>query len=357
MNIAFVTPSLSFGGRERVLSKLINFFSKKEGFNVHVILYSKTRDICFKINDNVIIHEPAFSAGKNDIVYAAKSLFFIRRTIKANQIDSMVSFEEKWNRFALLAVNGLKLRRIISNRNNPYRDYGFVDKKLAQWLYPKADVLVAQTKIAKEVYENKYKLKKCVVIGNPIDQLDVDFDSLERENSIVCVARLMKSKNHDRLIRIFSQTHNDGWKLVIVGGAFGKVDLSAGLKELARELGVEDKVIFTGASKDVNSYLLKSRIFAFTSDKEGFPNSLGEAMAAGLPVVSYDCVAGPSDMIDDGVNGYLVPVFDDELFAERLNYLMSHEVERQQMGEAARVKIKQFDAKSICEKFFDVITV
>ena len=67
----------------------------------------------------------------------------------------------------------------------------------------------------------------------------------------------MKSKNHDRLIRIFSQTHNDGWKLVIVGGAFGKVDLSAGLKQLAKELGVEDKVIFTGASKDVNSYLQK----------------------------------------------------------------------------------------------------
>ena len=131
----------------------------------------------------------------------------------------------------------------------------------------------------------------------------------------------------------------------------GKVDLSAGLKELARELGVEDKVIFTGASKDVNSYLLKSKIFAFTSDHEGFPNSLGEAMAAGLPVVSYDCVAGPSDMIDDGVNGYLVPVFDDELFIKRLDYLMSHEDERQQIGKAAREKIKQFDAKSICDKF------
>lgn len=356
MNIAFVTPSLSFGGRERVLSKLINFFSNKEGFNVHVILYSKKRDICFPINDNVIIHEPDYSVGKNDMVYALKSLLYIRKTIKVNQIETMVSFEEKWNRFALLAVNGLKLKRAISNRNNPYRDYGLVDRKLAQWFYPKVDVLVAQTKIAKEVYEKRYKLKKCVIIGNPIDQLDVDFDTLNRENNVVCVARLMKSKNHDRLIRIFSQTHNEGWKLVIVGGAFGKEDLSIKLKALAKELGVEEKVIFAGASKDVNSYLLKSKIFAFTSDHEGFPNSLGEAMAASLPVVSYDCVAGPSDMIDDGVNGYLVPVFDDDLFVERLNYLMSHEEKRQQMGKLALEKIKQFDANAICEKFFDVIT-
>lgn len=355
MKIAFVTPSLAFGGRERVLSKLINYFSCKEGFDVHVIMYSKTRNICFKINDNVIFHEPNFEAGKNDTVYAAKSLLFIRKTIKANHIDTMVSFEEKWNRFALLAVCGLKLKRIISNRNNPYRDYGFVDRKLAQWLYPKADVLIAQTKIAKEVYEKRYKLKKCVVIGNPIDQLDVNYDDTKRKNIIVCVARLMKSKNHDRLIKIFSQTHNDGWKLVIVGGAFGKEDLSIRLKALAKELGVEDKVVFAGASNDVNSYLLKSKIFAFTSDHEGFPNSIGEAMAAGLPVVSYDCVAGPSDMIDDGKNGYLVPLFDDEMFVEKLNHLMSHEEEKQRMGKEAKEKIKQFEATSICEKFFDVI--
>ena len=165
----------------------------------------------------------------------------------------------------------------------------------------------------------------------------------------------MKSKNHDRLVNIFSKTQNDGWKLVLVGGAFGKEDLSINLRKQIAELGLEDRVILAGASKDVNSYLLKSKIFAFTSDHEGFPNSIGEAMAAGLPVVSYDCIAGPSDMIDDGISGYLVPVFDDDLFVERLNYLMTHEKERHEMGKAAVEKIKQFDTAQICGKFYKVI--
>lgn len=354
MNIAFITPSLGFGGRERVLSKLINYCHDK-GDPVHVIMYAKERVVSFPIDGEVTMHEPNFSFGKNELLYAIKSLLYIRKTVKENHIDTIVSFEEKWNRFALLAVVGLKIRRVISNRNGPYRSYGFVDSKLAKWLYPQADVLVAQTKIAKDVYEKRYRLKKCVVIGNPIDQLNVNVDDNERENIVICVARLMKSKNHDRLVNIFSKTKNGGWKLVLVGGAFGKEDLSIKLKQQVAELGLEDKVVLAGASNDVNSYLLKSKIFAFTSDHEGFPNSIGEAMAAGLPVVSYDCVAGPSDMIDDGISGYLVPVFDDDLFVKRLDYLMTHECERREMGKAAVEKIKQFDSELICDKFYSVI--
>lgn len=355
MNIAFVTPSLAFGGRERVLSKLINYFSEKEGINVYVILYSKKRTISFPINSNVNIIMPDFNSSSNDIIYAAESLFYIRHKVKKCKIDILVSFEEIWNRFALLATVGLKLRRIVSNRNNPYRDYGFFDRKLAQWLYPKVDVLIAQTNIAKEVYEKRYKLKKCVVIGNPIDEISADFDSLQRENIVVCVSRLMKSKNHDRLIKIFSETNHVGWKLVIVGGDFGNLDIRGKLKKQIEHLHLEDQVILAGAQKDVNSFLLRSKIFAFTSEFEGFPNVIGEAMAAHIPVISYDCMAGSRDMIDDGVNGYLVPLHDDALFVERLNELMENEIKRQKMGEAAGLKIKQFEANVICEKFYDVI--
>lgn len=355
MNIAFITPSLKFGGRERVLSKLINFFSQQEDTNVHVILYAKKREINFEIDPKTIIHTPEFSANCNEKFYALKSLRYIRKTVKCNKIDTIVSFEEKWNRFALLAVAGLKLRRIISNRNNPYRDYGFIDRKLAQWLYPKVDVLIAQTNIAKEVYEKKYKLKRCVVIGNPIDKLNVDFSKIVRENIIVCVSRLMKSKNHDRLINNFSETQNENWKLVLVGGDHGNDNISQKLKEQIKSLNLEDKVVLVGASKEVNEYLLKSKIFAFTSEREGFPNVVGEAMAAQLPVVSYDCVAGPRDMIDDGINGYLVPVYDDKLFVEKLNHLMTNEEERKIMGEKASEKIGLFDSEKICNKFYNII--
>ena len=85
-----------------------------------------------------------------------------------------------------------------------------------------------------------------------------------------------------------------------------------------------EKIILAGTQKDVESYLLRSRIFAFTSSSEGFPNVVGEAMSAGLPVVAYDCVAGPSDMVVNDRNGYLIPLFDKGAFGVKLKYLMDN---------------------------------
>ena len=166
----------------------------------------------------------------------------------------------------------------------------------------------------------------------------------------------MKTKNHDRLVDIFSKTNNTNWKLYIVGGDHGDQNISTKLKKQIKELNLEDKVILVGPSKNVNEYLLKSKIFAFTSQMEGFPNVVGEAMAAQLPVVSYDCVAGPRDMIDDSVNGFLVPIYDDNLFVERLNHLMNNENIRKEMGLRAAEKIRQFDSEIICNKLYNVIS-
>lgn len=354
MKIIFVTPSLATGGRERVMSALMNFCIKK-GDEVHLVLYGKHITIYFPLDSRIIIHRPTFVKCKSDVLYALRSLFFIRKTVKNLKADRMVSFEEKWNRFALLSTVGLKIKKIISNRNNPYRDYGFIDRKLANWLYPKSDVLIAQTQIAKDVYEKRYKLKKCVVIGNPINRLDINFSDCKRENIIISVGRLMNSKNHDRLIRIFSQTDYKNWKLVIVGGDFANQNNSSKLRKLIKELDLDEYVMLAGPQKDVNSLLLKSKIFAFTSDKEGFPNVIGEAMAAQLPVVSYDCIAGPRDMITDGKNGYLIPVYNDKMFIEKLNRLMSDEILRVSMGENAVDSIKKFDSEVILTKFYNII--
>ena len=354
MKIVFVTPSLATGGRERVMSSLMNFCIRK-GEEVHLVLYAKNRIIYFPLDSRVIIHEPSFGKCRSDILYAIKSILFIRKTVCRIKANRMVSFEEKWNRFALLATIGLNIRKIISNRNNPYRDYGFIDRKLAKWLYPKADLLIAQTQIAKDVYEKEYVLKKCIVIGNPINQLNIDFSTCKRENIVVSVGRLMNSKNHDRLVRIFSKTDYQNWKLVIVGGDFANHNNSTKLNKIIKELHLEDKVILAGAQKDVNSYLLKSKIFAFTSEMEGFPNVIGEAMAAQLPVVSYDCVAGPRDMITDGEDGFLIPVYDDDLFIEKLNKLMTDECLRVRMAENAVNSIRKFDSEMILGKFYNAI--
>lgn len=103
-------------------------------------------------------------------------------------------------------------------------------------------------------------------------------------------------------------------------------------------------------------YLANAEIFAFTSTSEGFPNALAEAMSAGLAVVAYDCMAGPSDLIDDGVNGYLVPENDEELFKKRLISLIENSELRKHFGQEAKNKIRRFYQKPIAKKFFDFIT-
>ena len=106
----------------------------------------------------------------------------------------------------------------------------------------------------------------------------------------------------------------------------------------------------------MDTYYQRAKIFAFTSGSEGFPNVIGEAMSAGIPVVAYDCVAGPAEMIEDGKNGYLVPLFDKQLFAEKLGFLIQNEGKRAAMGIQSRIKIGQFFRKEIAEKFYQYIT-
>lgn len=356
-NIAFVTPSMRYGGRERVLSILVNYFAEKKGINVHLIIYGKNRDICFNISPKVNILKPEWEFNENiKTVSTIRTLQYVRRTTKATHADIMVSFEEIWNRFALLATVGMKIRKVISNRNSPISNYGKFDSFLAKVLYPGADLLIAQTQVAKEIYEKKYKLKKCIVIGNPIKKLEPEsLLSAHRENIIITVGRLMSGKNHDRLIRIFAQIHHKGWKLYIVGGDFANQNNSVKLKQLCAELGVSEDVVFTSAQQDVNKFLLKSKIFVFASRKEGFPNAIGEALAAGLPVISYDCIAGPREMIEDGHNGYLIPLYDDELFKNKLESLMSDEKLLGQMSNEAVKSISRFDTDKICGLFYENI--
>lgn len=354
-SIAFVTPSMRFGGRERVLSILVNYFAEEKGIDVHLIIYGKHRELNFSISPKVHIHKPEWEFNdKRKTISTLKTLLYVRRTVKASGADVMVSFEEIWNRFALLATVGMKIRKVISNRNSPLRNYGKLDAFLAKLLYPTADLLIAQTQVAKGIYEKKYKLKKCIVIGNPISRLAPEaLLSANRENVIITVGRLMTSKNHDRLVRIFAQVKHDNWRLYVVGGDFANQNNMEKLKRLCVELGVNDSVVFTGAQSDVNKFLLRSKIFVFASEKEGFPNVIGEALAAGLPVISYDCIAGPSEMVEDGKNGYLIPLYDDSLFKERLEYLMENEGVRSKMSDEALASIDKFAEKKICEQFYN----
>jgi len=354
--LCLVIPSLQAGGMERVMSELATYFAAREELEVHLVLYGISREIFYPIPDNILISIPGFKFHNRwRLWYTIKTIYFLRKAIKRIKPDSILSFGEYWNSFVLLSVLGLKFHVFISDRSQPDKSLGWFHNTLRHLIYPNAEGLICQTERAKEIFLSRNKHSNIAVIGNPIKDLKVISETTQREKNVLMVGRLIKSKHQDRLIEMFAKVSLPDWKLIIVGYDHLKQQNLHRLKELARKLDVDQRVIFPGKQENVEAIYSRSSIFAFTSSSEGFPNAIGEAMSAGLPVVAFDCVAGPSEMITDGYNGFLVPLFDFGQFEDRLVTLMSDETLRKKLGFNAMESIKKFSSEKICKDFHDFI--
>jgi GalNAc-alpha-(1->4)-GalNAc-alpha-(1->3)-diNAcBac-PP-undecaprenol alpha-1,4-N-acetyl-D-galactosaminyltransferase len=353
--ICLVIPSLHTGGMERVMSELAHYFCEKAECEVHLVLYGLTREIFYEIPANIIIHKPAFEFDNSKRTWnTIKTLWFLRTKFKTIQPDTILSFGELWNNFVLLTTIGLNYPVYISDRCQPDKSLGKLHDSLRKLLYPRAKGIIAQTQIAKEIYSNQFKHNNIEVIGNPIRAVQLN-DQIEKENIVLSVGRLIKSKQHDELIKLFVKINKPNWKLVIVGDDALKQNNMSKLKVLIKELNAEENIILAGKQNDVDTYYLRSSIFAFTSSSEGFPNVIGEAQSAGLSVISFDCIAGPSDLIKNNQNGYLIPLNNYEKFEEKLLYLMESDEERIRLGDNAKKTISEFEATKIADKFYNFI--
>lgn len=355
--ICLVIPTLQAGGMERVMSELAGYFASAKKINLHIIIYGKKREVFYKLPDSITMHQPLWPfINKYRLYYTVKTLLYLRRTVKEVDPNSIISFGEYWNSFVLLALKGLKYPVYVSDRCQPDKNLGYLHDKLRRWLYPGAAGIVAQTSIAKNEYEKMGLNSNIRVIGNPIPEINQGKKVCKFENIVLSVGRLIDTKHHDRLIKIFHKIDKKDWRLVIVGGNAIKQNGMERLKKEIKELKLEERVELTGNVSDVEKHYRQSDIFAFTSSSEGFPNAVGEAMSAGLPVISYDCVAGPADMVEDGKNGYLIELFDDQQFENRLRMLMENEKLRKQMGDESKKLIKKYRREKIGEEYFRFIT-
>lgn len=351
--IGLVIPSLQAGGMERVMSELIREFSKDNSIELHLILYGITREIFYEVPQNVKIHTPEFTFNnKKRLLHTFKTLLFLRKKIKSIQPTTILSFGEIWNNFVLLATIGLNVPVFVSDRCQPDKSLGKLHDWLRNKLYPGAKGIIAQTEEGKKIFTAMYSNPNIEVIGNPIRLIK---SGQERQNIVLSVGRLIDSKHHDELIKVFSKINRPGWKLIIVGDDAIKQQNKVKLQQLIQELDAEDKIQLAGKRNDVEEFYTKSKIFAFTSSSEGFPNVIGEAQSAGLATIAFDCISGPSDMIIDGENGFLIPLFDYAEFQKKLEILMANEELRQKMGEAAALHINRFSSEVIATRFLKFI--
>lgn len=355
--LCLVIPSLQAGGMERVMAELATFFVTKKDTQVHLVLYGITREIFYPVPESVIVHSPLFKFNNTwRLFYTIRTLIFLRQKIVKIGPISILSFGEYWNNFLLIATLGLKYNIYVSDRSQPDKSLGWFQDMLRKRLYPRARGLIFQTEKAKQIYLKKHSHSNVTVIGNPIRRLDNLIIKSRRKNHILMVGRLIRTKHQDKLIEMFARIGRPDWKLILVGYDHLKQHNMTRLKKLAADLNCEQRVVFTGKRDNVDEFYLISSVFAFTSSSEGFPNVIGEAMSAGLPVVAFDCVAGPSELITDGHDGYLIPLYDYSLFQMKLEQLMMDENLREKLGNNGKESIKRFSSEKICEDYYKFIT-
>jgi len=350
--ICLVIHSLGIGGMERVMSLLANNFVERARTEVHLVLTGINREILYPLDERVIVHRPGFKfKNSRRTLHTLKTMRFIRSEVKSIDPHTILSFGELWNNMVLLSLLGTGFPVYISDRSQPDKNLGRLHNFLRDRLYPRAAGYIAQTDKAKEICLEHGWNSNVKVIGNPVRVIKKD-PSVSKENIVLTVGRLIKTKHIDQLIEIFAEIDRPDWKLVIVGGDANKLNLSEELQKKIDELKMGGRILLEGQQNDVDRYFNRSKLFAFTSSSEGFPNVIGEALSAGLPVVAYDCLAGPAALIEDGRNGYMVPLFEKEEFKRKLEQLMEDEELRNGFSENSGLKIREFSEEEIVENYY-----
>ena len=192
---------------------------------------------------------------------------------------------------------------------------------------------------------------KVTVIPNPISVNSSGKPNLQIHR-VISVGRLTKPKNYPSLVRAFAivvRKHPD-WVLDI----FGSGNEEGIIKKEISLNGLENKVRLQGASGKVEEEMRNASIFAMTSVYEGLPLVLLEAISCGMPVTAYACPCGPKDIITDGKDGFLVPIGDEKLLAEKICRLIEDEPLRQQIGQAALLRSQDFAPGLIIDKWMDL---
>lgn len=255
-----------------------------------------------------------------------------------------------------LRTKAVKIREIHFNSTYRHYTYGkewiaklldFVDFRLNARGYDKIVLLTQEDKETNFPDNDKF-----TYVHNPLTFVPQLSYSADREHTVVAVGRLELQKDFESLIRAWQFVHKAApdWKLNIWGEGSRRKYLTHWIKELR----LEDCVFLQGYTKDVHAKLEESSIFVLSSLYEGFGLVLLEAMACGLPVVSFACPFGPRDIIQEGVNGFLVEGRSELDLAERIICLIQSQELRERMGKAALKRTKDFDISKIVEQWMNL---
>jgi len=359
VKLTFVIASLGSGGAERVMSIMANYFAER-GDEVSIVTFDDGStppffDVSGRVRWHPLDTAPTTLSMASRLIYIPRRAWALRRQIRANRPEAIVSFMDRVNLMTLAATIGMRAPVIVSERSDPrQQDNNVASGLLRRLLYRRARAIVVQTNGAASYFASSSLRTKTLVIPNPVPQPPISLASSGRPGaSIMAMGRLSGEKGFDLLLTAFASVADrfPDWTLTI----WGDGTLRGSLESQRDDLGLGARVRMPGRTKTPGVPMRAADIFVLSSHYEGFPNVLAEAMANGAAVISYDCPSGPADLIESGVNGLLVAPESVEALADAMAALMSDGAERRRLGANAERVTDAFSLERVMAMWESII--
>lgn len=346
MRIFFITATLTSGGAERVISLLANGLAKRNhkveivNLNQHIVFYPILQQVNLSFAEDEV--------GSSII----RKICWLRKHVKKEKPDVVIPFMEAVYCVTLLALIGIKVPVISSERIDP-RKSPFVRNILRRIFLPLTTHLVVQTQDIKAFYP-KFIQKKTSIIYNPVSETVFQLQDEPKKNVIINVGKLHKQKNQELLIKAFASIADDfpDWTLVIYGEGPERDSLESLVSSFKSQ--VSSHIKLPGRCETVVEEMNRAKVFAFSSDFEGMSNAILEAVCVGLPVVTTN-VSGAEELVKDGEGGYVTPLRDKKALAAALKLLLANEALRQKMANHNKATAENFKLDKIVDQWEDLL--
>ncbi len=350
--IMFYINAIHDGGAERVIIQLAYHFSEI-GYRSILVTSFRDKDE-YPIPKNV--ERISMEEKEKKQSRLKRNSFRIRKLrefCKKYNPTVLISFMAEPNFRSLIATIGLPVKTIVSVRNDPNMEYkGKMGYLVGKYLIPHADGCVFQTEDAKKWFPQKIQ-ERSKVIFNDVDRKFFETDYIGGKD-IVTLGRLSVQKNQILLIEAFSKITNIFPDVDLL--VYGKGELEETLLRVIHKYHLSNRVKLMGLTNDAADVLAHARIFVLSSDYEGMPNALLEALAIGVPCISTDCpCGGPRNVIENGVNGILIPTGDVSSLSKALIELISKSDYANQLGKNARKSARRYKTDAVFSEWKDYV--
>lgn len=349
-DLTLVISDLGVGGAQRVAATLANEWARRN-LRVCVITLSGPECAFFKLDQRIT--RWSLSALKDShslfsgLIASLHRVCKLRRALRASEAKVVLAFVGATNVLTILAATGLRLRVVISERNDPRRQsLGWQWDILRRLLYRRADVVTANSRGAIEAMRSFVPSTKLVFVPNPMSELDKSQHPAIRPQTILSVGRLARQKAQDVLLDAYARIgHAHQWRLLIIGEG----ELDAELRARAKTNGISDRVDWINRTAVPEQYYAGAGIFVLPSRFEGTPNSLLEAMNFGLPVVVSDACSGALEYVENEITGLVVPADDVDQLAWAMDRLIQDPQFRKYLGDAAKDRVGDYSSRSVLD--------